>query len=391
MNLVILCDKAVQKYLVRNLDFKEHNHSVLSYENELRSDFANRIVQLMPNILVVFRGYRTRGTELVSLIPDIRKKLPNIRIVYIFGKINDEKEFLDLSTELVSNDIYDISVSDLYGQGFKKDFFELLKTPMTADDFQNIINSKKDENRPVVISETLKNEINRVIDNTKVNFDKSELMSEFSEENITQLDELQEFTKSEQLRISVSSVNNSAGIIQTAFEMAVILSQAKQSVSLFLPDDIYNRFLKFHGIDIAVAKNGCTVNKLPIYPVSVYENNQSAKYIITAVFDNQNKLFENADIKVMICRGTEWDISYLEEYLNLPLSYSKEINYCFYPISQQDFIKFNRPMAKGHCKAYRLRTSPNYTNPCQWNRDVYSEVLHLYTNVDTEKKFFGKR
>lgn len=390
MNLVILCDKTVQKYLSRNLDFKEHNHSVLSYENELRSDFANRISQLMPNILVIFRGYRTRGTELVSLIPDIRKKLPNIRIVYIFGKINDEKEFLDLSTELVSNDIYDISILDLYGQGFKKDFFELLKTPMTADDFQNLLKANKEENTPI-ISETLKNEINKIIDNTKVNFNKSELLSDFSEESVTQTDELQEFTKSEQLRISVSSVNNSAGIIQTAFEIAVVLSQAKQSVSLFLPDDIYNRFLKFHDIDITVAKSGCTVNKLPIYPGSVYENNQSAKYIITAVFDNKNKLFENADIKVLMCRGTEWDISYLEEYLNLPLSYSKEINYCFYPISQQDFIKFNRAMAKGHCKAYRLRTSPNYTNPCQWNRDVYAEILHLYTAVNTEKKFFGKR
>lgn len=390
MNLVILCDKTVQKYLSRNLDFKEHNHSVLSYENELRSDFANRISQLMPNILVIFRGYRTRGTELVSLIPEIRKKLPNIRIVYIFGKINDEKEFLDLSTELVSNDIYDISILDLYSQGFKKDFFELLKTPMTADDFQNLLNANKEENTPI-ISETLKNEINKIIDNTKVNFNKSELLSDFSEESVTQTDELQEFTKSERLRISVSSVNNSAGIIQTAFEISVILSQSKQSVSLFLPDDIYNRFLKFHDIDITVAKNGCTVNKLPIYPGSVYENNQSAKYIITAVFDNKNKLFENADIKVLMCRGTEWDISYLEEYLNLPLSYSKEINYCFYPISQQDFIKFNRAMAKGHCKAYRLRTSPNYTNPCQWNRDVYAEILHLYTDVNTEKKFFGKR
>ena len=37
------------------------------------------------------------------------------------------------------------------------------------------------------------------------------------------------------------------------------------------------------------------------------------------------QLFEKADIKVVMCRGTDWDISYLEDYLNLPLPYNKEI------------------------------------------------------------------
>ena len=141
------------------------------------------------------------------------------------------------------------------------------------------------------------------------------------------------------------------------------------------------------------AKNGCTVNDLPIYPLSVYdESNVTAKYRIVAVLDITEQLFEKADIKVVMCRGTEWDISYLEEYLNLPLPYNKEINYCFYPISQPDFLKFNKAMIQGHCKAYRLRTSPNYTNPCEWNRNVYAEILHLYTDVDTKKKMklFGR-
>ena len=108
--------------------------------------------------------------------------------------------------------------------------------------------------------------------------------------------------------------------------------------------------------------------------------------------DIRDTLFEKSDIKIVMCRGTEWDISYLEEYLNLPLPYIKEINYCFYPISQPDFLKFNKAMIQGHCKAYRLRTSPNYTNPCEWNRNVYSEILHLYTDVNTTKKMklFGR-
>ncbi|MDD6490557.1 MAG: hypothetical protein PUG48_12240 [Clostridia bacterium] len=392
MNLVILCAKTVQKYLNRNLDFKENNYSVLSYENELRTDFAKKITHLLPNIVVIFRGYRNRGADLTEEIKKIREKLPNIRIIYIYGKITDEQEFLKATKELVENGIYDISVSDLYEQGFKKDFFDCMKTPMDIDDFKELLQKRAENNKYFEVSETLQTEIAKVVDTTKVKFSNEEVTTEYSENETVQFDELQEWKNAEHFVIGVSSVHNSSGVIQTAFEMAIILSQAKQSISLFLPDSVYDRFLNFHEIDTTAVKNGCTVNNLPIYPLSVYSReNITAKYTITAILDINDTLFEKADIKIVMCRGTEWDISYLEEYLNLPLSYSKEINYCFYPISQQDFIKFNRAMAKGHCKAYRLRTSPNYTNPCQWNRDVYAEILHLYTDVNTEKKFFGKR
>lgn len=393
MNLVILCDKNTQKYLTRNLDFEENNYGILSFENELRNGFAPRIKQLMPHILVVFHGYRNRRADLLDEIGNIREALPDIRIVYIYGKITDEQEFLQTTTELIENGIYDISVSDLYEQGFKKDFFDLLQTPMNIDDFKELLQKRAENNKYFEVSDTLQNEISKVVDNTKVKFSNSKVTADYSDENTAQYDELQEYrNNAEHLVIGVSSVHNSSGIIQTAFEMAIILSQAKQNVSLFLPDSVYDRFLKFHEIDITTAKNGCTVNNLLIYPLSIYNEEPTAKYIITAVLDINDTLFETADVKIVMCRGTEWDISYLEEYLNLPLPYNKEINYCFYPISQPDFIKFNKAMVKGHCKAYRLRTSPNYTNPCEWNRDVYAEILHLYTDVNTNKKMklFGR-
>lgn len=395
MNLIILCDKNIQKYLTRNIDFTENNYGILSYENEIRTDFSKRIKQFMPHILVIFRGYRNRSADLIEEVSKIKKELPDIRIIYIYGKITDEQDFLKTTTELIENGIYDISVSDLYEQGFKKEFFDLLKKPMNIDDVEELLQKRAENNRHFEVSETLQTEISKVVDNTKVKFSDEELSAEYSEDKTAQFDELQEYrNNAEHFIIGVSSVHNSSGVIQTAFEMAIILSQARQSVSLFLPDSIYNRFLKFHEIDTTTAQNGCTVNHLPIYPLTVYnENNMATKYKITAILDINDMLFEKADIKIVMCRGTEWDISYLEEYLNLPLPYNKEINYCFYPISQPDFIKFNKAMIKGHCKAYRLRTSPNYTNPCQWNRNIYAEILHLYTNVNTNKKtgLLGRR
>lgn len=46
-------------------------------------------------------------------------------------------------------------------------------------------------------------------------------------------------------------------------------------------------------------------------------------------------------------------------------------------------------MIKGHCKAYRLRNSPDYTQVCDWNRNVYMEIISRYTKVEVPKKRFG--
>ena len=151
--------------------------------------------------------------------------------------------------------------------------------------------------------------------------------------------------------------------------------------------------MQYHGIEKETAHSGCTVNDLPIYPLSVYdEEKPKTTYSIVVIMNISDLRFEKSDIKVALCIGTEAEIGYLEDYLNSPLPYIKAINYCFYPISQEDFKKFNSSMLQGHCKAYRLRTSPNYTNPCQWNREVYDRILHLYTDVHTKKriKLFGR-
>ena len=394
MNLIILCDKNTQKYLTKNLDFTEHNYGVLSYENELRTDFSRRVIDFLPHIVVIFRGYRNRSADLIKEILKVREEAPEIRFVYIYGKITDEQEFLQTTTKLIENGVFDISISELYEQGFKKDFFDLLKTPMDLEDFKTLLQKRAENNKYFEVTDTLQTEIAKVVDTTKVRFSNAALTAAYSEKDTIQFEQLQERRIEEQYIIGISSVHNSSGVIQTAFEMAIILSQAKQSISLFLPDSVYHRFLNFHEINTDAAKYGCTVNSLPIYPLSNYGNEQiNAKYTIVAIPDINNELFEKSDIKIVMCRGTEWDISYLEEYLNLPLPYSKEINYCFYPISELDFLKFNKAMIKGHCKAYRLRTSPNYTNPCEWNRNVYAEILHLYTDVNTTKKtkLFGRR
>ena len=99
--------------------------------------------------------------------------------------------------------------------------------------------------------------------------------------------------------------------------------------------------------------------------------------------------FSNAQIKICICSFNEWDINILADYLNLPLPYIKEINYVFFPVSQMNFAKFQKQMTKGHCKAFRIRNSPDYTVPCDWNKSVYYEIISKYVQIENTKKHFN--
>ena len=393
MNLIILCDKNTQKFISKKLEFEENNYGVLSYENELRGDFARRVSDLLPNIVVIFRGYRNRGTDLIKEILKVREDFTDIRFVYIYGKITDEQEFLQTTTELIENGVFDISISEPYGQGFKKDFYDLLKTPMDLEDFKTLLQKRAENNKYFEVSETLQSELAKVVDNTQVKFSKTAADVEYSDENTAQLDELQEQRSGEHFVIAVSSLYQSIGIDTIALEIAVMLAQAKHSVSLFLPDSLYYPYMDYQGIDKEAAQHGCVVNDLPIYPLELFDSNTpKAKFNITVIFDISDKIFEKADIKIAMCSATECNIKELENYLNLPLSYIKEINYCFYPISQENFKSYNGAMVQGHCKAFRLCTSSNYTNPCEWNKKVYHDILNLYTEVDTKKKMklFGR-
>lgn len=390
MNIVIYSDKKVKKYVDANIDLKQYNITVLGYETEIRSNFVSRIANhYNPHILVVFDGVKQqKGFDFFIALKELRTVCPDMRIIYLYGNIDNEADFLEVSEKLLPYGIYDIMTFSLYSQGFKKQFIELLNNPMSKADFQKSI--EKNENKKN-ISETLKTEIQKIIDTTPVTFSDKEINADFDIDETDNIDELSEHlpNNEEKISIAVSCVTHNHGVAQTAFELAIMLAQAKNSVALFLSDELYKRYLEFHGIERA--DNGFTANKLPIFPLGRYQEHTNYKYAVyeltNARNDNsQKEIFEKCNIKIALCTGTEWDISYLEEYLNSPLPYLKEINYCFYPVSQPDFMKYNRQMIKGHCKAYRLRTSPNYTNPCQWNRDVYTDILHRYTNVGTNKK-----
>lgn len=384
MNLVIACDKKIQKQ-VSGFEFKEHNHNVLAYINEVGNNLADRIANNLPHILIVFKGIKDKNNILFEELERMLKLLPHLRIIFVYGKTDDN--FQETKNKLISLGIYDILLTDLSDIKFKNNLMSVIDKGMDLEDLEKSIEQYEAMTKPIEV-ETIRNYID---DDTPVDLSKAALNEEYHNV-IEQVDIPQEYIGARSITIAVSSVIiNSAGVVLTAMEIAIVLKQAKETVSLFLRDETYKRFLEFHNIENA--DRGFTLDKLPIYPLSMYEQRKRrSRFDVIDLTNNGNisnrerKIFETAEIKLQLCRGTEWDIAVLQEYLSSGLPYIKEINYCFYPISQKDFLKYNKSMIQGHCKACRLRTSPNYTSPCDWNRAVYADILSRYTSIGKSKK-----
>lgn len=379
MNLVIVCDKKIQKQISK-IEFRDHNHSVLTYVNEITGSFADSVNRILPHILVIFNGVKDKDNILIQELERSLEFLPHLRIVYVYGGIDDN--FDGIKQSLTSLGIYDILLTSISDIKFEAELLSSIDEGMSEEDLEISIERHEAMSKPV-IDETTRNYID---DDTPVDLSKAAL-DEGYHIDLEHIDLPQEYIGAGSITIAVSSVIvNSAGVVLTAMEMASVLQKAKGNVSLFLRDETYNRFLSFHGIENA--DSGCTLNKLPIYPLSLYDKHKRrSRFDVVDLTNNgrmtasEKRIFETAEIKIQMCRGTEWDIAILQEYLSSGLPYLKEINYCFYPISQKDFIRFNKSMIMGHCKACRLRTSPSYTSPCDWNRDVYASILSRYTDI----------
>lgn len=397
MNIVVVADKRYSRIFEDCIENKDHN--LLGYETEMKSNFIKRISEhYNPHILVVVHGVRNKNFSFISSIRDIQLACPKLRIIYYFGRVTEanEREYLDIVENLSKYGIFDVLPYDLYERGFRTKFLQLIDTPMTADSLQKLIEAHQEDEKHTDI---FYQEFEKIIDNTPVYLDKDSVEKEYDSDNIVIVDEPPEHLteqQSEHITIAIGTVSEKqTGCTLTAFEITETLLQIKQSVALFLNDQTYDNYIKYHGMD--EAPQGCQINEITLYPLSMYENKKSTVRFSVCDYGtapiNHSSIeydsFASAEIKICICSFNEWDICVLADYLNSPLSYIKDINYVFFPVSQMNFVKFSKQMTKGHCKSYRIKNSPNYTMPCDWNKNVYNQILSRYIRLEQPKKRFG--
>ena len=388
MNIVI----ATEKKNIRIFDecMKNASHNLLGYETDLKSNFVKRIAEYYnPHILVVVRGVKSRNFDFLSSLGELLTACPKMRIIYFFGRLdkNNERDYLNTVGLLAQYGIYDILPYDVYERGFRNKFIELLGTPMTKESLQELIDKRQEEEQN---TQTFIQTFEKIIDTTPVDLAKISVENtDYQTEIITYDEQPEQIIEpfNERITIAVETLSaKQTGCTMTAFEIAVtLMQQHKQTVAVFLDDDTYNGYLQYHGIN--EAPQGCEINGIIIYPLHLYDKMKvHFRFSVCDCGYGKTNFFESAEIKICICSFDEWDISILADYLNSDLPYIKDINYIFFPVSQKNFVKFSKQMTKGHCKCFRVKNSPDYTMPCEWNKGVYNEILSKYVKIEQPKK-----
>ena len=388
MNIVI----ATEKKNIRIFDecMKNASHNLLGYETDLKSNFVKRIAEYYnPHILVVVRGVKSRNFDFLSSLGELLTACPKMRIIYFFGRLdkNNERDYLNTVGLLAQYGIYDILPYDVYERGFRNKFIELLGTPMTKESLQELIDKRQEEEQN---TQTFIQTFEKIIDTTPVDLAKISVENtDYQTEIITYDEQPEQIIEpfNERITIAVETLSaKQTGCTMTAFEIAVtLMQQHKQTVAVFLDDDTYNGYLQYHGIN--EAPQGCEINGIIIYPLHLYDKMKvHFRFSVCDCGYGKTNFFESAEIKICICSFDEWDISILADYLNSDLPYIKDINYIFFPVSQKNFVKFSKQMTKGHCKCFRIKNSPDYTMPCDWNKEIYNVILSKYVKIEQPKK-----
>ncbi len=388
MNIVI----ATEKKNIRIFDecMKNASHNLLGYETALSSNFIKRIAEYYnPHILVVVRGVKSKNFDFLSSVGELLTACPKMRIIYFFGRLdkNNERDYLNTVGLLAQYGIYDILPYDVYERGFRNKFIELLGTPMTKESLQELIDKRQEEEQN---TQTFIQTFEKIIDTTPVDLAKISVENtDYQTEIITYDEQPEQIIEpfNERITIAVETLSaKQTGCTMTAFEIAVtLMQQHKQTVAVFLDDDTYNGYLQYHGIN--EAPQGCEINGIIIYPLHLYDKMKvHSRFSVCDCGYGKTNFFESAEIKICICSFDEWDISILADYLNSDLPYIKDINYIFFPVSQKNFVKFSKQMTKGHCKCFRIKNSPDYTMPCDWNKGIYNEILSKYVKIEQPKK-----
>ncbi|MEG0614206.1 MAG: hypothetical protein RR540_00505 [Oscillospiraceae bacterium] len=384
MNIVLVSSKKFRKDYEPILQ-KAENTILLGCEICIKNGFVNKIIEdYNPHTLIIANGVQIKDEiDLKDMISLLRLKRPTLRIIYIYGEIKDINSFNGLETFLLQNEIFDI----FSGVITAEKMLNLISMPLTLEAYQE---SKIDKSaEKIVIEEAIIEEKVKVIDKSQVEMDKqSQLLTEFDIAEITTINQdIEEIVEIKNITIGLTELLHHSGCTHISFEIASFLSDRKKSVCIVICDGkTYNSLANFYEIDLDLAKAGFAIKNISIYPFAKLDEVKKQYNYIICDFgyprSEQQEAFADCIVKMMLCSSAEWDITTLMNYINLSQhDYVKEINYCFYPISQPKFLAYNKRLIKGNCSAYRLQTSNDWCSPCLENCEVFLDILKKYTDI----------
>lgn len=391
MNIVLLADKKHRKAFELAVKASP-DINLLGTEPVIRPETIGRITELRnPHVLAVISGVPVKGG---LSIPDLaalcRLKRPNMRIVFAANGMSTD-ELLRTAAVLRLSDVFDI-IPEYSPQAM----IAALRNPMTEAELDDMLAKLTAPAFPayqqkIPENETSPEECAAETIPLKMSFPEI-AAAKFDISKVIRVNEPEAETPQNGLLVGVAALQHHLGCTHTAFEIAAYLSEKEKSVCVVLADDeMLDNFSRFFGLDPEyIAGTGLNINGIEAFPLSKLGELRKEYGCVVCDFgflrERTQKLFAEADARIMMCSGAEWDISLVSNYINYGSSaYTKDVSYCFSRIAKQKFLLYAKSFRLSGCTAYRLGHSQHWLKPCAENKAVYDEILGRYT-LENRKK-----
>lgn len=385
MNVVLLADKKVRKNF--EIAVKENaNIDLLGVEMVIRGNTVSRIAEHHnPHILVIYSNVPEKeGIGVDDVITLLRIKKPNMRIIYVYGQIEDKDKFAYTANFLIENGITDI-VTDTD----VKKILETIESPMTKDDVMAIIEDLfTEENAEESEEEIDEIAVGQTFDDLNIDFPTVVEKKPFDIDTVMYV--TSEHSEKEILKIGVAELQHHNGCTHTSFEIATMLSRKTNTAVVIADEQTFENISVFNKINPLAAKNGLSINGIDVFSYSSFNGADEYNVIIydfSYLKDEHKKAFMECDVKIMLGSSAEWDISILTRFIRYDTdNYAKDIHFLFPRVSPAKFVKYNKLFMRSGVKAYRLHNSPDWTKPHTENITVYKTILNKHTVTSKPKK-----
>ena len=387
MNVVLLSDKKHRKSFEAAVK-KDPNINLVGVEMVLRGNTMSRIADHHnPHVLVVYKGVPEKeGITENSCIAFLRMVKPNMRIIYVYGNVEDIEAFTTTTDQLLSNGITDI-ITDTAADEVVK----VIDEPMTEEDVQELIENLTAPEEKIIHEEVLHEDVLPVqeYEPLDVDFPTVTASDKFNIDKIVY--EVSETKNSEHLTIGIAQLQHHNGCTHTAFELATMISKNNTVAVIMADPDTFEALAVFHKINPLKAQNGLIVHNIAVFPYemcSQIANDYSVIiYDYSYLREEKRKSFDECDIKLMLSSAAEWDVAKTLNFIKYnDESYIRNIHFLFPRVSQSKFLKYSKLFKKSGINAYRLLDSPDWLTPVEGNIAVYTHIVENYNITKSDKQ-----
>lgn len=387
MNIVLLADKKIRKGFesaVKN----NPDITLLGTEMIIRGNTMSRIAEHHnPHILVIYHSSvpEKDGLTVNDVISFLHVKRPNMRIIYVYGKVKSVEAFTETAGFLTSNGIYDIVTESDFNK-----VIEVIGAPMSENDVNLLLDEFQQQQEESCQSAGEEDYDSRIYEALEIDFPTVTSLTDFDIDHIETLTTKSASSKNETLVIGIAQLQHHNGCTHTAFEIAAMLSKKNNVAVIMADNETYENLLSFHKLNPIAASKGVNVRGIDVYPYSMFKTIKEEYSAVICDFSylrsNQKNVYAECDVKIMLSSAAEWDIGTLMNYVNYASEdYIHKINFLFPRVAQSRFIKFNKQLIKSGYNAYRLHTSPDWSCPHTQNILAYKDILSAYTIKSSAK------